>query len=68
MLEHNNVHGNEYGTEYAEVERIDKKGKTIVLDVDIGGASQLKQRGIQFNGIYIMPPSLEELERRLRMR
>jgi len=63
------VHGNFYGTEKKEVERIIKaEGKIPIFDIDIQGAIHLKEC-IQ-NGIYVflLPPNMEELERRLRLR
>ena len=66
MAEYNEMNGHLYGTEYSELRRINNKDKTIVMDVDIAGAWQLKQRGLDFNSIYILPPSLEFLEHRLR--
>ena len=58
-----------YGTLKSEVERIWAEGKTIVFDVDVNGGSNLKQYfGQQALSIFVMPPSLEVLEQRLRSR
>lgn len=58
-----------YGTLKKEIERIWALGKTVVFDVDVIGALNLKKK---FNknslAIFIMPPSLEDLEKRLRLR
>lgn len=58
-----------YGTLNAEVEKLWAQGKTIVFDVDVKGGMRLKDRfGDQACSIFIMPPSIEELEARLRGR
>lgn len=55
-----------YGTLKSEVERIWESGKTVIFDVDVkGGISLKKYFGEQAISIFIMPPSIEELERRL---
>ena len=58
-----------YGTLKSEVERIWAKGNVIVFDVDVMGGINLKRLfGDNACSIFIMPPSVEELERRLRGR
>lgn len=62
------VHGNMYGTALKTLEEARKNGVDIVLDIDCQGALKLKE---QFNGgvyIFILPPSMEELRRRLESR
>ena len=62
------VHGNKYGTALHTLEDARKNGVDLVLDIDCQGAIKLKE---QFNGgvyVFIMPPSLEELRRRLENR
>ncbi len=55
-----------YGTLKSEVERIWKSGKTVIFDVDVkGGISLKKYFGEKALSIFIMPPSILELERRL---
>lgn len=55
-----------YGTLKSEVERIWATGKTVIFDVDVkGGVSLKKYFGGQALSVFIMPPSVEELERRL---
>ena len=55
-----------YGTLYSEIERINKKGNVVVFDVDVVGGVNLKKIfGSMACSIFIMPPSVEELERRL---
>ena len=58
-----------YGTLRSEMERIWSKGNVIVFDVDVMGGINLKRLfGDDACSIFIMPPSVEELERRLRGR
>ncbi|MBQ3043427.1 MAG: guanylate kinase [Alistipes sp.] len=58
-----------YGTLRSEMERIWAKGNIIIFDVDVMGGINLKRLfGDKACSIFIMPPSLEELERRLRGR
>ena len=60
------VHGNLYGTSVAEIERARTAGKSGVLfDVDYQGARQIKQRLPHAVGVFILPPSMDELRRRL---
>lgn len=62
------VHGNRYGTALATLEQARAAGTDILLDIDCQGAAQLKGSSAQAVFIFILPPSLEELERRLRGR
>ncbi len=58
-----------YGTLRSELERIWSKGHTILFDVDVMGGINLKRIfGRDACSIFIMPPSIEELERRLQQR
>ena len=62
------VHGNKYGTALRTLEEARKNGIDLVLDIDCQGAQRLKE---QFEGgvyVFIMPPSMEELRRRLEHR
>lgn len=62
------VHGNKYGTALRTLEEARKNGVDLVLDIDCQGALKLKE---QFEGgvyVFIMPPSMEELRRRLEHR
>ncbi|QED22816.1 guanylate kinase [Candidatus Deianiraea vastatrix] len=70
FLEHANFCGNYYGTLKSEIERIKTLGKTTILfDIDYQGARQIKAHD-QFDivSVFIMPPSFEILENRLRNR
>lgn len=62
------VHGNCYGTSLATLQRALDAGTDILLDIDYQGAAQLKLSFRQGVFIYVLPPSLAELERRLRGR
>jgi guanylate kinase len=58
-----------YGTLKSEIERIWKKGKTVIFDVDVVGGLNLKKYfGDRALAIYVMPPDLPTLEKRLRGR
>ena len=61
--------GNYYGTLKSEIERIWENGKHVIFDVDVIGGQNLKKYfGDDALAIYVEAPSVEELERRLRMR
>ena len=58
-----------YGTLKSEIERIWKAGKVIVFDVDVNGGRNIKKFfGADALSIFVMPPSMEVLEQRLRSR
>jgi len=63
-----NVHTNIYGTSYKAVEMVQQLGKVCVLDIDIQGVQNVKKSLITCNYVFIAPPSLAELENRLRGR
>jgi len=62
------VHGNLYGTPKAPVEEHLAGGRDVLFDIDVQGALQVKSVFPQGLFVFIMPPSREELERRLRGR
>ena len=70
MLEHASVFGNSYGTPRAPVEAAIRAGRDMLFDVDWQGAQQLRASdlGQSVVQIFILPPSIAELERRLRAR
>lgn len=68
FVECNEVHGNHYGTLRSEIERIREEGRICILDIDVGGAKQIFDSGLDCNYLFIMPPSMKELENRLRGR
>ena len=63
-----NVHGNCYGTPLAPLDTLFSQGRDVLLDVDVQGAAQLKNTLPQASFVFILPPSMQELERRLRSR
>jgi guanylate kinase len=68
LLEYARVFDNLYGTGRAPVERELAAGRSVVLDIDWQGAQQVRSRTQDGVFVFIMPPSLEELSRRLRAR
>lgn len=57
-----------YGTPKAPIDKWLDEGKTIILKIEVQGAKKIKELYPEAVGIFIMPPSMEELERRLRLR
>ena len=69
FLEHQEVHGNFYGTHRKQVEDAQNQGKICILDIDVKGALEVSQGGkIDCNYVFINTPSLDELKRRLQAR
>ena len=68
FLEWADVFGNLYGTSAADTERILESGTDLVLVIDVQGARKVRRRGIETTAVFVMPPSAEVLERRLRGR
>jgi guanylate kinase len=69
LLEHAVVYGNAYGTPRAPVEAALAEGRDVLFDIDWQGAQQLREAaGDDMVGIFILPPSTEELAARLRTR
>ena len=68
FLEHAEVFGNYYGTHVSALQIAENKGKDLVLDIDVQGAAQLKQRIPDAVTVFVLAPSREILEQRLRAR
>jgi guanylate kinase len=68
FLEWADVFGNYYGTSAADTEALLVAGKDVVLVIDVQGARQVRSRGIETVGIFVLPPSADVLEQRLRGR
>lgn len=68
FLEWADVFGNYYGTAAADVEGMLAKGQDVVLVIDVQGARQVRQRGTDHTAVFVMPPSFQVLESRLRGR
>lgn len=68
FLEWADVFGNYYGTCAADAERELSAGRDLVLVIDVQGARLVRQRFTDIVGVFVMPPSYEVLEQRLRGR
>ena len=65
LLEHAEFVGNHYGTLISEVERLRNLGKNVILEIEVQGAQQVIERVPDSLSIFLVPPSMEELERRI---
>jgi guanylate kinase len=65
FLESAEVHGNWYATSQKQIARVLESGRDVVLEIDWQGAQQVRRLFPAAIGIFILPPSLEELGRRL---
>ena len=68
LLEYAEFVGNYYGTTLNEVERLRNEGKNVLLEIEVQGATQVQKRCPDALSIFIIPPSMDELERRIRGR
>ncbi|MFZ4834640.1 guanylate kinase [Rouxiella sp. Mn2063] len=68
FLEHAEVFGNHYGTSREAIERVLASGVDVFLDIDWQGAQQIRQKMPHARSIFVLPPSKDELDRRLRGR
>ena len=68
FLEHANVFGNYYGTARRFLREAEQRGHDLLLDIDVQGAKQIKQRLPNAISIFVLPPDRNTLERRLRER
>lgn len=68
FLEWAQVHDNYYGTSRAMVEEQTRAGRDVLLEIDWQGAQQVRAQFPEAVGIFILPPSIAELEQRLRKR
>ena len=68
LLESAQVFDNRYGTGRAQVEARLAEGRDVILEIDWQGARQVRQTMPECDSVFILPPSLQELERRLRDR
>ena len=67
-LEHAEVHGNYYGTLVDSVVKLIEKNILVILEIDYQGAEIIKEKLPLSRNIFVLPPSLSELEKRLRER
>jgi guanylate kinase len=68
FLEHAEVFGNRYGTGREQVEQLLADGRDVLLEIDWQGAQQVRANLPECVSIFILPPSMDELEARLRGR
>lgn len=68
LLEYAEYCGNYYGTPREAVEERLEEGKNVILEIEVLGAFQVKERFPDTLLVFVIPPSLQELERRLRAR
>lgn len=68
LLEYAEVFGNHYGTSRAQVDALRAAGQHVILEIDWQGAAQVKARANDAVSVFILPPSVEELARRLNDR
>ena len=68
FLEWAEFSGNFYGTKKSFVEKTLAKGNDLILEIEVQGAKQVKEKMPEAISIFIMPPSIEDLEKRLRGR
>lgn len=68
LLEHNVFVGNYYGTPKAPVEKAVAEGSDMIIEIDVNGARQIREKLSGTVSIFIMPPSLEILKNRLSSR
>lgn len=68
FIEHAEVHGRHYGTSIAAVETVREQGKICILDIDVQGCRAARAKKLMAKYLFVAPPSVEELEKRLRGR
>lgn len=62
------VHGQRYGTSWQEIRAKSARGRTLVLDIDTQGAGAIKEQFPEAMGVFVVPPNLAALKKRLRQR
>lgn len=68
LLEYATFVGNSYGTPKAYVEEMRNKGYNVILEIEVDGATQIMDNTDDYLSIFLLPPSMEELENRIRNR
>ena len=68
LLEWAEFVGNRYGTPKDKVEKMREEGKNVLLEIEVNGTAQVLKKVDDAISIFILPPSLEELEKRIRGR
>ena len=65
FLEHAEVHGNLYGSPRADIEKQQQQARAVLLLIDVQGAENLRKQAVDALHVFLEPPGLEELQRRL---
>jgi guanylate kinase len=68
FLEYEQVHGYYYGTLQATVDKLCTEGKSVLFDIDVNGGLTIKEKNPEALLIFILPPSIDELKKRLQQR
>jgi guanylate kinase len=68
FLEWADIYGDLYGTSQVDTERIQSEGDDLVLVIDVQGARKIRRRGVPVVAVFVLPPSFDILESRLRGR
>jgi len=68
FLEHAEVHGNWYGTSVDFVESKLSSGVNLILEIDVQGFRQINNLSLNYDSIFILPPSIQSLEERIKAR
>jgi len=68
FLEHAEVHGNWYGTSVDFVESKLSSGVNLILEIDVQGFRQINNSSLNYDSIFILPPSIQSLEERIKTR
>lgn len=65
FIEWAKVHTNQYGTSYEQLQKAWSEGKIVIMDIDIQGVATFKSKYPDAKTIFILPPSIDELRRRV---
>lgn len=68
LLEHAEFVGNYYGTPLKEVEKLRNEGKNVLLEIEVQGCKQVQEKVPDALTIFLVPPSMDDLEKRIRGR
>ena len=68
FLEHAEVHGNWYGTSVDIVQSKLSSGVNLILEIDVQGFRQINDLSLNYDSIFILPPSIQSLEERIKSR
>lgn len=69
FVEHAEYNGENYGTSHEALKRpLEERGHDVLLEIEVQGAAQVRERRPDARFIFLLPPSMQELERRLRCR